>query len=213
MNQTGSMDRAVVDGVLDVIRGRRSIPRMKPDLIPRSLIETLLDAAVWTPNHRVTEPWQFFILDGESKRRFAEIRREFRRRQMPNPDAAEVRPALDKVYDDTVATPAIIVVTSHLSDDPELKEEDAWATYGAAYAFMLGAWAHGLGTYFRTGAMRDDPALRGMLALPDTRRIIGIIYAGYPAEVPQKRRTPAAAKTVWLDATPETISREPVPGR
>ncbi len=184
--------------VLETIRGRRSIARMKPDPVPRDLVMRLLDAAVWSPNHRVTEPWQFFVLEGESKQRFAELRRDFRRKQLPNPDAAEVQPALDKVYRDTVDTPLIIAVTSHLAGDPEIREEDIWASYGAAYAFMLGAWAEGLGTYFRTGAMRDDPRLRQLLSLPDNRRIIGVIYAGYPADVPARRRTPGAEKTVWL---------------
>jgi nitroreductase len=184
--------------VLEAIRGRRSIAKMKSDPVPRDVVTRLLDVAVWSPNHRVTEPWQFFVMDGESKRRFAEIRRAFRRKQLPNPDAAEVQPALDKVYRDAVETPLILAVTSHLVDDQEMREEDLWAAYGAAYAFMLGAWAEGLGTYFRTGAIRDDPSLRRLLNLPDNRRIIGIIYAGYPAEVPSRRRTPAAEKTVWL---------------
>jgi nitroreductase len=184
--------------VLGAIRGRRSVPKMKPDPVPRELIAELLDAAVWVPNHRMTEPWQFFVLEGDTKSRFAALRRDFRRAQMPNPDAPEVRPALEKIYRDTVGTPAIIVVTSALAADPEMREEDVWASYGAAYAFMLGAWSRGLGTYFRTGAFRDYPPFRQLLNLPDDRRIIGVIYAGYPAEIPQRRRTPAAEKTVWL---------------
>jgi nitroreductase len=189
--------------VLDVIRTRRSVPRTKQDPIPREVVQRLLDAAVWVPNHRLTEPWQFFVLDGPSRQRFAEIRREWRRRQLPDPDAPGVAAALAKVYEETLATPVIIVVTAHLSEDPDRREEDAWATFGAAYAFMLAAWAHGIGTYFRTGGVRDDPALRRMLGLPPDRRIIGVLYAGYPAEVPQRRRTPASEKTVWLDPPPE----------
>jgi nitroreductase len=185
-------------GVLDVIRTRRSVPRLKPDPVPHELIAQLIDAAVWAPNHKLTEPWTFYVLEGASKRRFAETRRDFRRTQLPNPDAAEVQPALEKVYRDTAETPVIIVVTSYVADDPEQREEDFWATYGAAYAFMLGAWGHGLGTYFRTGGLRDYPPLRQFLGLPADRRIIGVIYAGYPVEVPQRRRTPAAEKTVWL---------------
>jgi len=186
------------NSVLDAIRGRRSIPKMKKDPVPRELIDELLDAAVWAPNHRLTEPWQFFLLEGESKRRFAALRRDFRRTQLPNPDAPEVQAALEKVYQSTVDTPVILVVTSHLADDPETREEDVWATYGAAYAFMLGAWSRGVGTYFRTGAFRDYPPLRELLGLRHDRRIIGVIYAGYPEEVPPRRRTPAAEKTVRL---------------
>lgn len=185
--------------VLEAIRTRRSVAHMKPDAVPRELITELLDAVVWAPNHKLTEPWQFFVLEGEAKRRFAELRRDFRRTTLPNPDMPEVQPALERIYLETLAVPRIIVVTSHVADDPEVREDDFWATFGAAYAFMLGAWSLGVGTYFRTGGLRDYSPFRSLLNLPPDRRILGVLYVGYPATVPQKRRTPATAKTVWLD--------------
>lgn len=185
--------------VIEAITTRRSIPQFKPDPVPKELIQRLLDAAVWVPNHRMTEPWEFYVLGETTKRKFAEIRRDFRKQSLPNPDAPEVKPALQKIVDDTVNTPVIILVTSRGHTDPELQEENYWATFGAVYAFMLAAWAEGLGTYFRTGPIREYPLLRQILNLDDDQRIIGVVYAGYPAVVPQKQRTPSAAKTVWLD--------------
>ncbi len=184
--------------VLELIKTRRSVARMKPDPVEGSLIERCLEAAVWVPNHRLTEPWQFFVLEGEARRRFAEIRRDFRRSTMPNPDAPEVQPALERLYHETAQTPAIIIVTSALAEDPETREEDMWSTFAAAYALMLGLWSFGVGSYWRTGPLRDYPPLREFLGLPPDRRITGVLYVGYPAEVPQKRRTPAAERTVWL---------------
>lgn len=185
--------------VLDAIVTRRSVPQFKPDPVPREVIQRLLDAAVWVPNHRLTEPWTFDVLGEKTKRRFAELRRDARAAALPNPTAPEVQAALQKVVDDTVHTPVIIVVTAQGHDDPELQEENYWAAFGAAYAFMLGAWSIGIGTYFRTGALRDAPALREMLGLSPDTRVIGFLYAGYPAIVPQKRRTPASEKTIWLE--------------
>ncbi|MGH2425543.1 MAG: nitroreductase family protein [bacterium] len=185
--------------VIEAITTRRSVPQFKPDPVPMELIQRLLDAAVWVPNHRMTEPWQFYVLGETTKRKFAEIRRDFRKQSLPNPDAPEVKPALQKIVDDTVKTPAVNIVTSRGHTDPELQEENYWATFGAVYAFMLAAWAEGLGTYFRTGQIREYPLLRQMLNLDDDQRIIGVVYAGYPAMVPQKQRTPATNKTVWLD--------------
>lgn len=185
--------------VLEAIRTRRSIGQFKPDPVPRETIEQLLEAAVWTPNHRLTEPWQFFVLEGDSKRRFAEIRRESRRSALPNPDAPEAQAALRKVFEDTARTPVIIVFTSAGHADPELQEENHWSTFGAAYAVMLAAWSLGIGSYFRTGrAIVDSPQLRELLSLPEGHRVIGVLYLGYPAAVPEKRRTPAREKTVWL---------------
>lgn len=184
--------------VLQAITTRRSIAQFNPDPVPRQVIEQLLDAAVWVPNHRLTEPWQFFVLGEEAKRTFAQIRRDHRASTMPNPDAPEVQPALQKIVDDTVRTPVIIVVTARGHEDPELQEENYWATFGAVYAFMLGGWSLGLGSYFRSGTLRGYPPLRQMLDLADDRRIIGVLYVGYPAAVPTKRRMPAVEKTVWL---------------
>lgn len=192
------MEETSLATVLEVIRSRRSVARMTPDPVDRGLIERCLDAAVWAPNHRLTEPWQFFVLSGETRRRFAEIRRDFRRASMTNPELPEVQPALQRIYTETAGTPAIIVVTSHVAEDPETREEDFWATFGVMYAFMLGMWSAGVGTYFRTGPLRDHPPVRELLTLPPDRRIMGILYVGYPAEVPTKRRTPAAERTVWL---------------
>jgi len=185
--------------VLELIKTRRSVARMKPDSVDRDLIERVLEAAVWVPNHRLTEPWQFFVLQGEAKRRFADIRRDFRRTALPNPDAPEVQPALERLYTETVQTPTIIVVTAFVAEDAETREEDMWATFAATYALMLGSWSFGVGTYWRTGPLRDYPPFREFLGLPADRRITGVLYVGYPAEIPQKRRTPPAEKTVWLE--------------
>lgn len=185
--------------VLDVIRTRRSISQFKPEPVPAQVIDKLLETVVWTPNHHLTEPWTFYVLGPESRRRFAEIRRDARRDALPDPHAPEAQAALQKLYDNTLAAPVIIVFTAAGHPDPEWKEENEWATFGAAYAFMLAAWAKGIGTYFRTGrGVLGSPELRALLGLGSDRRIIGVVYAGYPETVPQKKRTPAADKTVWL---------------
>src|SRR5919199_5662588 len=59
-----------------VITERRSIKQFLPTPVPRSLITRLLDLAVWAPNHRLTEPWRFYVLDGAARARLGEIARE-----------------------------------------------------------------------------------------------------------------------------------------
>ena len=184
--------------VLEAIKTRRSVPRLRPDPVPREVIEQMLEAAVWAPNHRLTEPWRFCVLQGEGKQRFAEIRRQFRASTFPNPQAPEAVRALDKLYADTLATPAIIVPTVHLPDDEEIRDENIAATFMAIQNMMLVATDLGVGTYMRTGPLRDHPAFRALLGLEDDRRILAMIHVGYPVEVPQKRRTPAGERTVWL---------------
>jgi nitroreductase len=184
--------------VLEAIKTRRSISRMKPDAVPKAAIEQMLEAAVWAANHRATEPWRFYVLQDDGKKRFAAIRRRSRAATFPDPNAPEAQKALDKVHADTLATPAIIAVTAHVAENEDQRREDTAATYMAAQNLMLAGWEQGIGTYLRTGAILRDPELRQLLNLEADREILGMVYVGYPSDVPQKKRTPAAERTVWL---------------
>lgn len=184
--------------VIEAIKARRSTPRLRPDPVPREIIDQMLDAAVWAPNHRLTEPWRFYVLGEQTRRRFAEIRRRVRAASMPDPQAPEAQRALDRLTQDTLATPVLIAVTAHQAPDPVQREEDYASTFMAIQNLMLAGTELGVGTYMRTGAILDDAELRALLGVEDDRRVVAMLYIGYPADAPQKRRTPAAERTVWL---------------
>src|ERR687898_861221 len=59
--------------VLEAIRTRRTVGKIRAEMPPRELIEELLEAATWAPNHRLNEPWRFFVLAGEARERFGEL--------------------------------------------------------------------------------------------------------------------------------------------
>ncbi len=188
--------------VFDLIRNRRSIPRFQPDPVPREVIERMLEAATWAPNHHLTEPWEFYVLEEAAREPFAAIRRDFRRTLFPNPDAPEAQKAAEKIYQTTLATPVIIMVTTQVSADPVLNEDDFAATFCAIQNMLLVAASRGIGTYLRTGGLVRDPTLRAFLDLDEDRRAVGILYVGYPAVVPERRRTPYQQKTHWLATAP-----------
>ena len=184
--------------VLELIRRRRSIPKFTGTPVPRAVVEHMLEAATWAPNHHLTEPWRFYVLEGDAKDQFAELRREFRLGLFPDPTSPAAQAAAAKIFTDTAATPVIIVVTTRVSADPALTEDDFAATMCAAQNMLLAALDEGVGTYLRTGGLIHDARLRAFLNLPEDRRVAAIIYAGYPAVVPERRRAPWTEKAVWL---------------
>ena len=46
----------------DTLRGRRTVSLFQPDPVPRELILEAIRLARWAPNHKLTEPWQFYLL-------------------------------------------------------------------------------------------------------------------------------------------------------
>ena len=49
--------------VYEALYQRRMAWEFKNDPVPKDALERMLQTAVWAPNHRLTEPWRFFILE------------------------------------------------------------------------------------------------------------------------------------------------------
>lgn len=99
--------------ILEAIHGRRTIHRFQPDPVPREVLDEMLAAAVMAPNHKLTEPWRFSVVTGETKERLARLRQQVKR----------------------------------------------------------------------------AGALQALLGMPAAEEIVGVVFVGYPVEVPAVRRT------------------------
>lgn len=184
--------------VFEAIHARRS-PRSFTSRQPgRAEIERLLQVAVLAPNHRMTQPWAFFVLGPEAKRAYAELRGELKSQKVEDPEVrAQVR---DKVVRDVTSVPVLIGVAVRQDEDPMTREEDYAATFMGIQNLLLAAAGMGLGGYIHTGRILDRPTLREALGVPDDHRLVAVLDVGEPAEVPQeKARIPASERTTWLD--------------
>jgi nitroreductase len=56
--------------VLEAIRTRRSVREFTNRPISREDIMRLLEAVVQGPNHRMTQPWRFYVLGPEARRAY-----------------------------------------------------------------------------------------------------------------------------------------------
>ena len=183
--------------VADAIAQRRSIKKFQDRPVAREEIEALLDAAVLAPNHHLTQPWRFYVLGPESRRRYGLALGERKARKLPDPDAANA--VREKTAAEYQAFPALIAVAMVQHESPETREEDYAAVMQAISYIMLAAVERGLGTHMRTGAVMDDPAARAAIGAREGERIVAVVSVGVPAEMPApKTRQGAAAVTQWV---------------
>lgn len=184
--------------VSDAIAQRRSIKKFQDRPVTREEIEFLLDAAVRAPNHHLTQPWRFYVLGPESRRRYGLALGQRKARKVPDPDAASA--VREKTAAEYHAFPALIAVAQALHENPETREEDYAAVMQAVAHIMLVAVDRGLGTHMRTGAVLDDPAARAAVGVRDGERIVAMVSVGVPAEVPPpKPRQGATGVTTWTE--------------
>ena len=183
--------------ILDAINARRSIKSFTNRPVTRDEIERLLDAACLAPNHRMTEPWRYYVLGPESRRAYGKALGRRKAKRIDDVEAAEA--VIEKVAQTHEALPAMIAVAITLDDNPEIREEDYAAAYMGIQNLSLVADAMGLGTHLKTGAIMDDPAARAAVGLPDGERIVATINIGEPESTPDaKARRPATDLTTWV---------------
>ncbi|MFO7941223.1 MAG: nitroreductase family protein [Bacillota bacterium] len=54
---------------MEAIKSRRSIRRFEPEPLPPEVVEELLEAARWAPSAGNRQPWHFYVVGDERKRR------------------------------------------------------------------------------------------------------------------------------------------------
>lgn len=208
-NETSS---ALWPAVRDAIEGRRSIGKVHPEQPTRGMIETILEAATWAPNHRITEPWRFFVLAGEARERLGEFMGAQNAAKFaeddPNREIERARGAKK-----ALRAPVVIAVAAEPSPAGNVDEiEEVAAVAAAAQNMLLAAHALGLGAMWRSGAIIHDPNVKTWLGLSDRAHLLGFIYVGYPAMTSTRsQRTPATALTEWRGWDDAKSMPEPAP--
>ncbi len=183
---------------LETIMTRRSVGKVKPDLPPKELIETVLGAATQAPNHHNTEPWRFFVLAGRAREDLGRVMAEVLRPQLPDPDSESGKALLAKEAEKPLRAPVLIVVASKASDNPKVVPiEEVEATAAAVENLLLAAHDLGLAAVWRTGKPAYDPRVKQLFDLGAADHLVGFIYLGYPDATPAPRQRSAAGKVEW----------------
>jgi nitroreductase len=181
----------------DAITGRRSVKRFTDRAVSRSEFETLLAAATLAPNHRLTQPWRFYVLGPEARHAYGLVLGGRKAKKVEEPAAAAA--LRDTVAAEHRALPGMIAVAVVNQENAETREEDYAAAMMAVQNLALTAVSIGLGTHIKTGGVMNDPAARAAVGIPDDQRIVAIVNVGVPAgEVPAKPREPASKFTTWV---------------
>jgi nitroreductase len=187
----------MVTGVREAIFGRRSIKRFTTREVTRSDIEELIAAAVAAPNHRMTQPWTFYVLGPRAREAYGAVLGGRKAAKVADPDAA--REVAAKVSAEHRDLPAMIAVAVSLADDPEIREEDYASAFMAIQNLALAAHAMGLGTHVKSGAVMEDPAARAAVGVRSGERIVATIHLGEPgAPPPDRPRKSVSEVTSWV---------------
>lgn len=168
----------------ELIASRRSVRKYLSKEVPNGLIERLLQAAHWAPSGGNMQPWHFYVLRGESKRKACD--------SLKRPD--------HWIY----GAPVVILVCTEPERSKERFGERGENLYclqdtaAAVQNILICAKANGLSTCW-VGAF-DECACKEALKLPEGYRPVAMIPVGYSDEEPKvPERRPLTEVVTYLD--------------
>ena len=186
--------------VYEAIFGRRMSKEFTDAEVPRATIQRLLDAAIWAPNHRLTNPWRFFVLEKDSpiRSRVAELAWQTAYDNVANPNPAQKKASADAGKARVLDAPAMAYAYSVPGPNEETTQENYASVCCAVHNMALAAVAEGLTLDWSTGGISKLPGLAGMLGADEDWAMVGALFIGEPVNAPTSRRDAAQSIVSWL---------------
>jgi nitroreductase len=184
----------------DLMAQRRAIfpASYTQEPIERDLIEQILACANYAPTHKLTQPWRFRVLQGQSAQALGQALSAAYLAHAG--EQASAMKAQKLQTNPTLASHLIAIgMKRHAASGlPEWEELAAVAM--AVQNMWLMASHLGLGAFWSTPEVCDAPTVRELLQWEADERGLGFLYLGKHqlTELPPANRTPIHEKVKWL---------------
>lgn len=181
-----------MDSIETLIIKRRTINDFKQELPAQQSIIDAINIARWAPNHHLTQPWHFYLLNSQMVDQVIEL------------NASLVSAKKGKKYGDAKrerwkSIPGWLVVTCDKSDNALRQQEDYAACCCSIYGLTLVLWQKGIGTKWTSGDVIRDRRFYDICWLDHLSQfVVGLIWYGYPDTVPEAQARRQINETVTI---------------
>lgn len=168
--------------IMEVIRARKSVRRMKPDPLPEAALAAILEAARWAPSWANRQCWRFVVVRDPAKRKLLAA--------IGGPPQAMEN------------APVIIVACAHPAQSGQRDGLDYFMLdMGIACEHLiLEAAAWGVGSCW--AGVFDSAKVRAVLDIPEEVAVVALIPLGYTSYEPRPRPRLELAEIAFTDAWP-----------
>jgi len=189
--------------VENLIKSRRDTKNFLSKKISKKSISKILEMGVWSPNHRMTEPWTFVPLEKNSptRKKIANDIEKYVLQNSKNSNKKTTSQSAFKSKEDFENCPYIVYVFSKKGRNKEETLENYASTSISVQNMSLYAWSTGIGIHWSTGKPCKVEGLYSRLNIDQTFILVGCLYMGYiksKNKLSAKPRASFEEKTIWL---------------
>jgi len=183
-----------------LIKDRRTIyPEFYSDRkVHKEQIDTILNSAIWAPNHGMTQPWRFKVFMDKGKQKLANFLEEMYVTHIPKERQTDIKRA--RMQNRPAAASAIIAVCMERQASEKIPEiEEVMAVACAVQNMYLTCTAYGLGGFWSTPKFMSLTDTNEFLGLGEKDKCLGFFYIGYSStDWPKGQRKPIEYVTEWI---------------
>lgn len=176
------------------LRTRRSVRRFKPDPVPATVIERVLETATYAPSAHNLQPWRFAIVaDSFARNHLGQALVDKMKTDMTAAGAlqSEIEAREERTLRRLDKAPVVILlcrdVTAIRGEEPEEVTMAIQSVAAAGLQLMLAAYAEGLGSNWICWPLYAQKAARDTLELPEAWEPQAMFFLGYPDGKPREK--------------------------
>jgi len=181
-----ALDDLALKTCADLLKSRRTIYNFRSDPVPDLFIRDAIEVASWAPNHKLTEPWHFYVLGQKAKNELVKLIVKIKSDGQDDKTRKAMTERMQMI-------PNSFIATCETSEDTIRQLEDYAACCCAVQNLMIYLWQAGIGVKWNTGRIIRDERIYEVMNIDQAKQmIIGIFWYGYPAYVPVQMRKPVS---------------------
>lgn len=190
----------LVEHVHQALLGRRTVNNFDPHrTVDPAIVDQAVHAAIYAPNHKMTEPWRFIFLGNQTITAIATLNAA----AISQKDPAKGKKKRQRWQ----AILGWCVVTCAKSPTDQVQErEDYAATSCAIQNFMLSLWSNHVGTKWTSGPITRTAEFADLCDIdPAKELVVGCIWFGYAADAAEGlQAVPAPTRKRSVDQVTST---------
>ena len=158
-----------------IIKERRNVRAFSNKKVSKKVTSKIIEMGIWAPNHRMTEPWKFTVIQKNSEKRLLISKKieNYIKENSNNNNPETVQKIADKAKAEFELCPLIIYVSSSSGKNEEETLENYSSTSIAIQNMSLYAWSLGIGIGWSTGKPIKVNGLKKIIEAPNSSIIAG----------------------------------------
>jgi len=165
----------------EILTTRRTAYSFEKKPVSDSILQEALYAASQAPCHKHTNPWRFYILGKDIRKKLIPTIEKLADLKSAKRGSSDLEKGRHKAIQKIIDVPLLIAITSKRNELDSFREkEDYAATVCALHNLVLSLWDNEVSSQWSTGSITRDQETYRILSIDSQHEeIIGFIKATY----------------------------------